>query len=141
MRVRRSIDDAHLVDALDLSGGLRRRRARVPGDQQVHGLPDLYRGGDRIQCAHLERRIVVLGNNQGGHVSSSPESRHGIAFASFLSFATSSSTLFTTTPALRLDGSSTFKVLSRGDRSTPKSCGLTTSSVFFFAFMMLGNVT
>ena len=47
----------------------------------------------------------------------------------------------TMTPALRLGGSITFRVLMRGATSTPRSSGLKISSCFFLAFMMLGKVT
>ena len=44
-------------------------------------------------------------------------------------------------PAERFGGSATFSVFRRGVTSTPRSAGLNVSSVFFFAFMMLGSVT
>ena len=42
-------------------------------------------------------------------------------------------------PPLRLGGSCTFSVTSRGVTSTPSASGFKVSSGFFFAFMMLGS--
>ena len=39
------------------------------------------------------------------------------------------------------EAGTTFKVLNRGDTSTPSASGLRFSSVFFLAFMMFGRVT
>mmetsp|Transcript_54556 Transcript_54556/g.130713 ORF Transcript_54556/g.130713 Transcript_54556/m.130713 type:complete len:239 (-) Transcript_54556:87-803(-) len=60
--------------------------------------------------------------------------------ASFLSLSTSSSTLLTMMPALRLGGSSTLTVVRCSVRVTPRSSGFTLSIFFFLAFMMLGSV-
>src|SRR5450759_5407416 len=63
-----------------------------------------------------------------------------ITFASFLSLSTSVATSGTITPPLRLPGSATLSVLRRGVTSTPSASGVSVSSGFFFAFMILGSV-
>ena len=62
-----------------------------------------------------------------------------ITFASVRSFATSSATEPTFTPALRFGGSATFSVVSRGAGSTPRSAGFMLSIGFLRAFMMFGS--
>ena len=63
-----------------------------------------------------------------------------MTLASPRSLATSSFTSATLPPPLRLAGSVTLSVVSRGATSTPSVAGLVTSSGFFLAFMMLGSV-
>src|SRR5262249_57698265 len=91
-------------------------------------------GGGRygVEGRGLERRVVVLGEDQDAHA---------MTFASALSFCTSALASGSFTPALRLGGSSTLSVFRRGATSTPRASGLSTSSAFFFAFMMFGSVT
>jgi hypothetical protein len=60
--------------------------------------------------------------------------------ASVFSFSTSVFTSGTFTPAARFGGSTTLSTFRRGVTSTPRSPGVTMSSGFFFAFMMLGSV-
>ncbi len=86
-------------------------------------------------------RSPLLGPRRGHLVALGEGAIHQITLASFFSFATSVATSGTLMPALRLGGSLTFSVLMRELTSTPRSAGLITSSVFFFAFMMLGSVT
>src|SRR5690606_32397831 len=85
------------------------------------------------QC--FGRRWRKLGTDKLGK----KKCRHQRPPASFLSFSTSSATLPTLTPALRVGGSEVFRTLRRGVMSTPKSSGVFTSSGFFFAFMILGS--
>src|SRR5687768_10374747 len=89
--------------------------------------------GHGVECGALDGGVVVFGDNECRHVQ--------ITFASFLSLLTRVATSGTITPAERLAGSVTFRVFRRGLASTPKSAGVTVSSGFFLAFMMLGSVT
>src|SRR3954452_18063155 len=93
---------------------------------------DLLRGGERVERRFLQRLVVVLGENQNAHEST---------LASLRSLSISALGSATFTPALRLEGSTTLRVFSLGDTSTPSASGFRTSSVFFFAFMMFGCVT
>ena len=88
-----------------------------------------------LRVAGLDGGVVVFGDDECGHVMSQ------ITLASFFSLATSVATSGTLMPAPRLGGSLTFSVFRRGLTSTPRSSGLTMSSCFFLAFMMLGSVT
>ena len=115
-----------------MSTGLRSTAVRRSGrggtgvkacDQHVHLAAELQSRRHGVQRGALDVIVVVFGYHQCGHGQ--------ITFDSFLSLATSVATSGTLMPALRLGGST----------STPRSAGLNTSSVFFFAFMMLGNVT
>ena len=89
--------------------------------------------GNGIECGAFDGCVVVFSNNESGHDQ--------ITFATFLSLSTSVATSGTLMPAPRLAGSSTLRVFRRGATSTPRSSGLTMSSCFFLAFMMLGKVT
>ena len=100
------------------------------GGSDKKAVRPLLQGLDR--CTEVDV-IWLAGDDECGHGQ--------ITLASFLSLATSVATSGTLMPALRLGGSLTFRVLMRGATSTPRSAGLTISSVFFFAFMMLGRVT
>jgi hypothetical protein len=64
-----------------------------------------------------------------------------ITLASLLSRCTSSSTLATLVPDLRLGGSLTSRVFSCGETSTPRSAGLACSIGFFLAFKAFGSET
>ena len=79
-----------------------------------------------LSCSAITRTVMTLPRQ--------------ITFASLRSFATSSFASATRPPPLRFGGSTTFSVVNRGVTSTPSASGLTTSSGFFFAFMMLGSV-
>src|SRR5437660_8534134 len=122
----------HLCHAGDLRSGLGRIPGVVASDEDVNLAADLLRGGDGVERALANRLVVVLREDQDGHQ---------ITFASLRSLSTSAFASATLTPALRLAGSTTFSVVSRGATSTPNASGLSTSRVFFFAFMMLGSVT
>ena len=125
------------VQHLGHAGDLRRRGGRSGGAGTGHQHVDLaatgQRGGHGVERGALDGRVVVFGNDEGCHGQ--------ITFASFLSLATSAATSGTFTPAPRLGGSDTLSVLMRGATSTPRSAGLSVSSGFFLAFMMLGSVT
>ena len=97
------------------------------GDVGAH----LPRGGDGVGDVGADGLVVVRGDDENGHVQITP--------ASFLSFSTSSATVFTLMPALRLGGSSTFSTFSRGATSTPSASGAKVSIGFFLAFMILGS--
>ena len=75
----------------------------------------------------------MFGDDECGHDQ--------ITLASFLSLSTRVATSGTLMPALRVGGSLTLSVRSRGVTSTPRSAGLIDSRGFFLAFMMLGSVT
>src|SRR5262249_4888240 len=120
----------HLGDAGNLGTRIGRALGVLAGDEQVDVAADLAGGGDGVERGRLDRRVVVLGQQQD---------RHQITFASLRSLSTSSLTLFTFTPDLRLAGSTTFSVFTRGATSTPSASGFSCSIGFFLAFMMLGS--
>ncbi len=128
-----------LGHAGDLGGGIGRGLGVGAGHQHVYVAAALGCGGHGVERGALDRLIVVFSNDECSHVISPPRSQ--ITLASFFSFCTSVATSGTITPALRLGGSTTFRVDRRGLTSTPRSSGLTVSSGFFFAFMMFGSVT
>ena len=109
-----------------------RAGALMSGDQDMDVTADLVCGADRIEDRRPDRAVVVFGDDQDGHQ---------MTFASFLSLSTSSATVLTCLPAPRFGGSMTFSNFSRGETSTPRASGVSTSSGFFFAFMMFGKVT
>ena len=123
----------HLGHASDLRRSSGRRTGVVASHQHMHITTAGQGRGDGVQGGRLDRRVVVFGNDECSHGQ--------ITFASFFSFATRVATSATLMPAPRLGGSATFNVLILLVTSTPRSAGFTTSSVFFFAFMMLGRVT
>src|SRR5262245_39764305 len=103
----------------------------MTNNQNVNVAADLLRGGHRVERRLLDRLVVVLGKDQDAHEST---------LASLRSLSTRALASATLTPALRFAGSTTFKVLSRGETSTPSASGFSVSSAFFFAFMMFGSV-
>lgn len=126
-----------LGDAGDLRGGLAGFGGIGAGHQHVHIAAAGDGGGDGVQGGGLDGGVVVFGNNECGHGLKTPQ----ITLASFFSLSTRAATSATLTPAPRLGGSATLRVFRRGLTSTPRSSGLTVSSCFFLAFMMLGSVT
>src|SRR5207302_424019 len=130
----RAVRDDDLGDASDLRSGLAGFGSVGASHQHVDiaalaGNPCSH----GVEGRRLERGVVVFGNNKYGHDQ--------ITFASFFSLSTSVATSGTLMPAPRFAGSTTFRVFRRGLTSTPMSSGLTMSSCFFLAFMMLGKVT
>src|SRR5688500_17006583 len=103
----------------------------MPRDQHMNLAAELLRRGDGIQHRLLDLRVVVLGHDQNAHRT----------LASLRSLSARALTSATFIPALSLEGSTTFSVLSRGETSTPGAAGLRFSRVFFLAFMMFGRVT
>ena len=91
----RAVGDMDLADAGDLAGGIGHRANARSGHQQMD-FAQLRRGGHRGQGRVLDLLAVMLDQNQSLH----------LATPSAFSFATSSSTEPTFTPALRLAGSS-----------------------------------
>src|SRR5690606_19774942 len=130
---RRAVGEDDLGDAGDLGGGFGRGRGVGASHEHMHAAATLGGRGDGVERGALEAVVVVFGNDEDGHGQ--------ITLASFLSLFTRVATSGTLMPALRLGGSLTFSVLMRGATSTPRSSGLTVSSGFFLAFMMLGRVT
>ncbi len=105
------VRDAHLGDARQLRGRLRRRPDIMAGDEDVDRLPDLERGRQRAGGYVAQGAADDFGQKEGRHDQITP--------ASSCSFATSSATDFTLTPALRPPGSEVLRTLSRGATSTP----------------------
>ena len=130
MLVERRVGEQHLGYAGDFCRLLGHRTAAGSGDQHDR-LAKRLRTGNRVQGRRLETVIVVFGKD---------ENAHQMTFASLRSFWTSSTTLATLTPPLRLGGSSTFSVFSRGATSMPAAAALIVSIGFFFAFMMFGRL-
>jgi hypothetical protein len=127
---RRGVGDQHLGGAVQLRRGLGGGGDAFAGDQHVD-LAEALHGGQRLGGGvEREIRAVELRDQKNGHQ---------ITPASSFSFATSSSTLATRTPALRAGGSTTDSTVSRGATSTPKSAAVFMSIGFFLAFMMLGS--
>src|SRR5574343_134113 len=120
------------ADAVEGGGLLGSALAGAAGNEDVDVATDLLRGGHGVEGGGFELLVVVFGNDEDAHDQ--------ITLASFLSLLTRSATSATLMPALRLAGSTTFSVVRRGVPSTPRSAGLTVSSGFFLAFMMLGSV-
>ena len=122
------VGDMDLADAGDLGGGGSDAVHALAGDEQMH-LTQLRRGGDGGQRGILD----------GGAVMFDPDERLHFATPMDLSLPTSASTSATFTPAVRLAGSTTFSVVSRGVTSTPKSAGVFCAIGLDFAFMMFGS--
>ena len=81
-----------------------------PATSTVDVAAHRLRRGHRLGGGVVQVRVVVLGEDQDGHQ---------ITPASVFSFAISSSTEPTLTPALRVAGSTVFTTFSRGVTSTP----------------------
>ena len=60
----------HLGDPRDRRGGLRCGSGIPAGDQHVDVAADLLCGGNGIKCRRLDRRVVVVGKDQDGHLGS-----------------------------------------------------------------------
>ncbi len=105
------VGDAHLGDARELRGRLGRRGDVVAGDENVDRPPDLERRGQRPRGHIAQGAACDFGQKKGRHGQITP--------ASSWSFAMSSATDFTLTPALRPPGSAVLSTLSRGATSTP----------------------
>ena len=109
------LDLDHPAHALHLGRGRGRLVAALAGDQEVDLAAQRRGGAHRMQRRGRQLRVVVLRHYQYAHQ---------ITFASPRSFSISSSMLPTLTPACRLAGSSTRRVLRRGVTSTPRSAGV-----------------
>ena len=86
------------------------RGAGLAGDEHGDVAADRLCSGHGLGGGVVQGRVVVLGEDQDGHHSTP---------ASVFSFAISSSTEPTFTPALRVTGSAVFTTFSRGVTSTP----------------------
>jgi hypothetical protein len=128
--VGRIVSAQYLADSGDLGGSLCNGPTTFARNQHVDVATDCLGRSQNHQRGRLEFRVIVIGYN---------EDAHEITFASFFSLSTSSSTVSTLIPASRSEGGSTDSTSTVGVRSTPRSSGETTSSGFFFAFMMLGS--
>ena len=65
--VRRAVGEQHLVDAVELGGGIGRAFAVLAGDEDVHVAAERLGGGQRLVGGVLERLVVVLGEQERGH--------------------------------------------------------------------------
>ncbi|MNC60467.1 hypothetical protein D3C75_1103480 [compost metagenome] len=124
------VGDQHLGDAGDLGGRFGHCTATLAGDQHMDVATDLLGGGHGVEGGRCQDGVVVFGNDENGHQ---------ITFASFFSFSTSSATEPTLMPALRAAGASTLRIFTVDAVDTPSASGVTVSSGFFLAFMMLGR--
>ena len=106
----------HLGDALQIAAAdLAASPQSLPATSTVHVGVHLARGGDGVGDVGADGLVVMRGDDENGHGQITP--------ASFFSLSTSSATVFTLMPPLRLGGSSTFSTLSRGATSTPSASG------------------
>ena len=121
-------DGGHALELSRLLGG---GAAVAAGDEDVDVATDLGGCGNGVEGGGLEAGVVVFGDYEDSHDQ--------ITFASFFSFSTSSATDLTLIPALRAAGASTFRVFTVEAVVTPNASGVTVSSGFFLAFMMLGS--
>src|SRR6185437_1979529 len=105
----RIVGEEHFLHALDLGGSVGDGAAIPARHQHIHRRRDGGGRRHRLGRGIAQIPVVVLGNNQRSH-QITPTS---------LSLSTSSVTLLTLTPAVRLAGSLTFRTLRRGVTSTP----------------------
>src|SRR5271165_3987656 len=125
------VGEQHHSGPGDLGRSLGYGAAIRPRHQDIDILAGDFRGGgDSVERRGLERAVVVLGDDEGGHQ---------ITRASVLSMSTSSATEPTLRPPWRLVGSSTLSTTRRGVTSTPKASGVVVAIGFFLALMMLGS--
>ena len=130
MAIRVIIGEQHFGHAGQFGSLSRSSIATRACDQHMHfakrsNSSKGFRHGIRRQSA-----FVYISNQQNGHQ---------ITPASSLSFAISSSTEPTLTPALRPAGSTVFTMFRRGVTSTPKSAGVFSAIGLALAFMMFGS--
>src|SRR6516164_7958061 len=125
-----SLGNEHFFDAGEFRGGLRSWPDILPRDEHVNRLAQRFCGTQSLGGDVIEVTAFNISQNKR---------RHAITPASFLSFARSSATEPTLTPALRVEGSLVFKIFRRGEASTPKSATVFSAIGFFFAFIMLGS--
>ena len=111
VRVGRGVGDENLADARKLRGRLGGRRDAPPGDEHVDRLRDLEGRRQRPRGQVAQAPARDFRKKKGRHGQITP--------ASSWSFATSSETVFTLTPALRPEGSDVLSTLRRGATSTP----------------------
>src|SRR5579864_1091327 len=133
MRVGGGVYVQYLAYSADFRCIGHRSRRFMTGYQQMNLAADLRRGSDGAERRAMERRIVVFSNNKNGHDQ--------ITLASLRSLSINVAMSGTIIPLLRAGGSVTSSTVRRGATSTPSASGVSVSSGFFFAFMMLGSVT
>src|SRR5439155_7017038 len=63
-----TVGEQHLLDSIELSGGLRDGASALAGNQDVHVTAELLRCGEGLVGRVLERLVVVLGDEEGGHL-------------------------------------------------------------------------
>jgi hypothetical protein len=66
-----AVGEQDLLDAVELGGGLGDRPAPLAGDQHMHVGTERLRRGQRLVGGVLERLVVVLGQEERGHVDGS----------------------------------------------------------------------
>ncbi|MNN28612.1 hypothetical protein D3C81_1421900 [compost metagenome] len=129
----RSIGQNDLLNPGNLAGSRSRGLSTVAGDKNMDLSANFGSCADRVIGCAFELAVVVLGNHKCRHSQ--------ITLASFFSLSSRVATSGTRTPGLRATGSSTRRVFRRGLGSTLSDAAVSTSSGFFFAFMMFGSVT
>ena len=63
-----AVGEQYLGHAVELGGGLGHRPAVLAGDQHVYRLPQRLGGGQRLGGRVFEGLVVVLGEEERGHV-------------------------------------------------------------------------
>ena len=118
-----------LRHAGDLGRGVGGGAARPCPATSTSTSPPSFGAAVTVLRVAAQAGVVVLGDDENGH-SDHPR---------FVLELVDESAASTLTPALRLAGSATLSVFRRGAMSTPSASGLSVSSGFFLAFMMLGS--
>ena len=66
--VEGGVGEQHLLDAVELGGGIRHRLAVLAGDQHMHVAAERLGRGERLGGRVLERLVIVLGDEKRGHL-------------------------------------------------------------------------
>src|SRR5690242_4370075 len=99
MGIRRRIREQDFAHALELCRGIGDGLAALSRHEHMHVGAELLGSRERLRGGIAQRSVIVLGEKKR---------RHHKTPASFFSLATSSATLATFTPPLRLSGSTVF---------------------------------
>ncbi len=67
--VDRRVGEQHLLDAVELGGGIGHRLGILAGDQDMNIATQRLDGGQRLVGGILQRLVVVLGDEERGHAS------------------------------------------------------------------------
>ena len=130
LRELRRFRDQHLTHAVELGGLLCDGAQPCPGDENIDIAADLTRRRKRLRRRGRERLIVVIGEEQDGHLENPrlvlelvDQRRHAIDLDA----------------GLAVLGSASETIFSLGAMSTPSASGVVSSIGFFFAFMIFGS--